>query len=188
MFFLCNIQKKMKTNKEISKFLSLILRHHPEKINIILDEYGWVNVQELLDKLNQNNWQVDRDKLDEVVKTNDKQRFIFDETKQKIRANQGHSIEVDLGLSPVQPPDFLYHGTAQKYIESIQKEGLTKQSRQHVHLSENIETASKVGQRHGKLVMLKIKSKEMNDKGFHFYLSANQVWLTDVVPLEFIIF
>lgn len=178
----------MKTNKEISKFLSLVLRHQPQKIGLIIDENGWVNVDELLNKLNQYHWQIDRQILEEIVKTNDKQRFAFDETKEKIRASQGHSIDVDLGLLPIEPPEILYHGTADKYILSIQKEGLKSQSRQHVHLSENIETATKVGQRHGKVIVLQIKAKEMYKNGFFFYLSANNVWLCDSVPIEFIVF
>lgn len=178
----------MKTNKEISKFLSLVLRHQPQKIGLIIDENGWANVDELLNKLNQYHWQIDRQTLEEVVKTNDKQRFAFDETKEKIRASQGHSIEVDLGLLPIEPPEILYHGTADKSLPGIQKEGLKSQSRQHVHLSENIETAIKVGQRHGKVIVLKVKAKEMYKNGFSFYLSANNVWLSDSVPLEFIVF
>ncbi len=177
----------MKTNKEISKFLSLILRHHPEKIGLNLDKNGWANVEELIQKMNQNHWQIDRNILNEVVITNDKQRFIFDETKEKIRANQGHSIDIDLNLQPVEPPEILYHGTATKFVGSIRNEGIKKQSRQHVHLSENIETATKVGQRHGKVVILKVKAKEMHKKGFVFYLSENNVWLTDNVEKEFIL-
>lgn len=188
VFFIHNQYNKMKTNKEISKFLSLVLRHQPQKIGLIIDENGWANVDELLNKLNQYHWQIDRQTLEEVVKTNDKQRFAFDETKEKIRASQGHSIEVDLGLLPIEPPEILYHGTADKSLPGIQKEGLKSQSRQHVHLSENIETAIKVGQRHGKVIVLKVKAKEMYKNGFSFYLSANNVWLSDSVPLEFIVF
>ncbi|TAE69311.1 MAG: RNA 2'-phosphotransferase [Bacteroidetes bacterium] len=177
----------MKTNKEISKFLSLVLRHQPQKIGLILDENGWANVEELLQKMNQYHYQINITKLEEVVSTNDKQRFTFDDSKQKIRANQGHSIEIDLDLIATEPPEILYHGTADKYINSIRNEGISKQSRQHVHLSENIETAKKVGQRHGKAIVLEIKAKEMHQKGFIFYISKNNVWLTDKVDKEFII-
>lgn len=178
----------MQTDKTLSKFLSLVLRHQPQLIELELDENGWVSVDELLDKANKNGKgiQVDFEKLKEIVANNDKQRFTFNETFDRIRANQGHSLEVDLALEPQVPPDVLYHGTAQQNIEAIKKEGLKRQNRQHVHLSSNTETALKVGARHGRPIVLHIKAGEMQQKGEIFYLSKNGVWLVDKVLPQYI--
>lgn len=172
--------------KKISKFLSLILRHQPEIINLTLDKNGWANVDELKEKCSKNNMDFTLEELDEVVETNDKKRFIFNEDKTKIRANQGHSIDIDLALKPQQPPEFLYHGTAQNNVDSILEKGIEKRSRQHVHLSLDKETAIKVGMRHGKPVILTIRTGKMYEDGVLFYLSENKVWLTDFIEAKYI--
>ena len=172
--------------KRISKFLSLILRHQPETINLTLDENGWANVDELREKCSKRNINFTLEELDEVVETNDKKRFIFNEDKTQIRANQGHSIDIDLALKPQQPLEFLYHGTAQTNIDSILEKGIEKRNRQHVHLSQDKETATKVGMRHGKPVILTIRTGKMFEDGILFYLSENRVWLTDFVDAKYI--
>ena len=172
--------------KHISKFMSLVLRHKPDEIGLKLDEQGWAKVDELIAKMNIEGIRVDNGIINTVVETNDKKRFAFNEDKTMIRASQGHSIEVELNLSEVIPPDILYHGTTEKYLDSIFKTGLQKQSRMHVHLSATIETAKAVGSRHGKPVILTINAKAMHKAGIKFYLSENKVWLTDAIPLEYI--
>lgn len=172
--------------KEHSKFLSLVLRHNPDKIKLQLDRNGWANVGDLLAKLPFNLTILE---LEELVSSNDKQRFSFNEEKTKIRANQGHSIEsVDLELKVQQPPEILYHGTVLQFIGSIKHKGLVKMKRQHVHLSQNKDTALKVGSRRGAPIILSIKADEMFNKGIPFYKSKNGVWLTYEVPVEYIIF
>lgn len=166
--------------------MSLILRHNPGRVGIELDESGWVDVDILIDAMNNSGKSVDRKLLEEVVETNDKKRFTFSEDGLKIRANQGHSIEVDLKLEAQVPPEFLYHGTATKNLDSINKSGLNKRNRQHVHLSADKVTATKVGQRHGKVVILVVRSGAMADAGYEFYLSKNGVWLTDRVLVEYL--
>ena len=174
--------------KIISKFLSLILRHNPGKIGLDLDKNGWANVNDLLSKSRKKH-NISMETLEVVVETNDKKRFTFNDNKTKIRANQGHSLKtVDLQLKAVQPPEYLYHGSVAKFIEAIQKEGLKKQSRQHVHLSVDRETAIKVGSRRGKPIILSVRALDMHKEGFPFYLSENKVWLTDAVPSKFIEF
>lgn len=138
-----------KETTKISKFLSLVLRHQPEKIGLPLDDNGWADVAVLLEKLNTNGLPIDRDILNHIVATNPKKRFAFNDGLDKIRASQGHSIEVNLGYEPQQPPEILYHGTATSNIDSITRSGLKKRSRTHVHLSANIDTAINVGSRHG---------------------------------------
>lgn len=177
-----NEQQKKKT----SKFLSYVLRHHPELIHLNLDENGWANVDELIAKSTNDSQGFTFEELDEIVETNDKKRFIFNEDKTRIRANQGHSIDINLALIPQQPPEFLYHGTAQGNINSILEKGIEKRSRQHVHLSQDKETASKVGMRHGKPVILTINTQKMFEDGLEFYLSENNVWLTDFVDIKYI--
>lgn len=172
--------------KHISKFISLVLRHKPDEIGLEMDEQGWVTVEELIRKMNQKGFVIDKDILNTIVETNDKKRFAFNADKSLIRANQGHSIEVDLDLQSLTPPDVLYHGTTDRFLDSILKTGLQKQKRQHVHLSATIETARTVGSRHGKPVILTIDTRAMHDAGFKFYLSENKVWLTEAVPVEFI--
>lgn len=177
-----NEQQKKKT----SKFLSYVLRHHPELINLNLDENGWANVDELIAKSTNDSQGFTFEELNEIVETNDKKRFIFNEDKTRIRANQGHSIDINLALIPQHPPEFLYHGTAQSNIESILENGIEKRNRQHVHLSQDKETASKVGMRHGKPVILTINTQKMFEDGLEFYLSENNVWLTDFVDIKYI--
>ena len=172
--------------RRISKFLSLVLRHQPEKIGLQLDENGWAQVTDVIDGFRKSNLNIDIDILKEVVKTNNKQRFTFSEDSQLIRANQGHSIDIDLGLKPQIPPNMLYHGTAFRNFHSILATGLEKRNRQHVHLSHEIDTAVMVGKRHGKPVVLKIDAKQMLEDGFKFYLSKNGVWLTSSVPDRYI--
>lgn len=172
--------------KHISKFISLVLRHKPETIGLVLDEKGWANVGALIEKMTANGESVDRVMLETIVTTNDKQRFAFNEDKTKIRANQGHSLEIDLNLKPIVPPVILYHGTAETNLKGIMNIGLIKKSRQHVHLSSTIETAKAVGSRHGKPIVLTINALKMHQDGFLFYLSDNQVWLTDAVPVNYI--
>ena len=175
-----------KNLKNTSKFLSLVLRHNPAQIGLQLDENGWESVDELIEKVNAKGNTLYIDLLNEIVETNDKKRFAFNDDKTKIRASQGHSIEIDLVLKPIEPPDILYHGTATRFVDSILKEGLTKQQRQHVHLSEKLETATAVGARHGKPTILMVNAKQMHEDGFLFYKSENDVWLTDAVPLNYI--
>lgn len=174
--------------KRKSKFLSLILRHNPQLIQLELDKNGWVNVEDLLIK-SKRKINLTIDELEIVVKTNKKKRFSFNEEKTKIRANQGHSLKnIDLEFKAVKPPQFLYHGTVAKFMQSIKENGLQKMSRQHVHLSSEKETAINVGSRRGKAVILSIRALEMHHNGFELYLSDNGVWLTDKVPTEYIEF
>jgi putative RNA 2'-phosphotransferase len=171
--------------KNKSKFLSLVLRHSPETIGITLDENGWVDVQELLDSCNKKGRQLNLDTLKLIVETNDKKRFSFNEDLSKIRANQGHSVQVDLGLDESCPLDILYHGTVAKFMDSIKANGLQKMNRQHVHLSKDVDTANTVASRRGLTVLLKIDAKRMHGDGYKFYLSENGVWLTDEVPPQY---
>lgn len=173
-------------DRKLSKFLSLILRHKPEKLGVTLDDRGWASVPEILQKMNERGMAVDLARIVHVVNTNDKQRFRLSEDRQRIRANQGHSIPIKLDLSPQAPPEWLFHGTATKNLASIREKGLLKGRRQHVHLSWDEETAVRVGQRHGKPVVLKIQAGRMQQDGFVFYLSDNKVWLTDRVPASYI--
>lgn len=173
---------------KISKFLSYILRHKPDSIGLVLDELCWANIDELISKANQSKEPIalDRSLILAVVESNDKKRFAISEDGMRIRANQGHSINVDLQLKPVTPPEFLFHGTATRFLNSIIQEGLKPQERQYVHLSKDIETATAVGRRYGKPVILKIKALLMHEQGFRFYLSENGVWLTNFVDPIFL--
>lgn len=174
----------MKT-KDLSKYLSLILRHKPEVIDITLDEHGWANVEDLINGISKTNT-FNMQMLEEIVSTDEKQRYSFNEDKTIIRANQGHSVQVDVELEKVTPPRYLWHGTAEKYVESIDKNGLIPKSRLYVHLSSDKETAIKVGSRHGNPVIYRVRSFDMTQDGFEFYLSKNGVWLTDTVPAKFL--
>lgn len=177
-----------KNHINISKFLSLVLRHCPEKINLILNENGWANIEELISKSNASEGAefISKETLHEVVKQNIKKRFTISSDGKSIRANQGHSVKVDLQLTPVIPPEILYHGTTTKFLDSILKEGLKSRQRQHVHLSIDIVIATTVGKRHGKHVILTIQSLLMHNHGYKFFLSENGVWLTEIVPINFI--
>ena len=177
----------------MSKFLSLVLRHKPETIGITLDKEGWVDVQTLIDNAaiyqkDQDFADLTKDILDEIVDTNEKRRFEYSEDGWNIRARQGHSVDVDLGYVPKDPPDFLYHGTATRFIPSIRSNGVDKRKRHHVHLSKDNDTAIKVGQRHGQSFVLKIDCKAMKADGYSFFETGNGVWLVDNIPVKYIDF
>jgi putative RNA 2'-phosphotransferase len=179
------------TDKETigtSKFLSLILRHEPERVGLKLGEAGWVNVTELLDALKRHGRALTFDQLKHLVATSDKKRFAFSEDEQHIRANQGHSVEVDLQYTPQTPPEVLYHGTAARFLPSIREKGLLKMARHHVHLSAETKATIQVGARHGKPVLLTIRAGDMLREGHVFYCSTNGVWLVETVPSQFIEF
>jgi putative RNA 2'-phosphotransferase len=175
-----------KQTKAISKFLSYILRHEPAEAGITLDKNGWTDVSMLLKQLGDRFPTLNKSLLEYIVATNSKQRFAFNEDKTMIRASQGHSLDVELNYLAQEPPMVLFHGTAQGNVNAIMQEGLKKQSRHHVHLSENVLTALQVGSRHGRPVVLKIHAGKMHEAGYTFYVSANHVWLTDFVPAAFI--
>lgn len=170
----------------VSKFLSLVLRHRPEKIGLTLDPAGWVEVTELLQACQQHGFPLSQAELESVVVTNDKQRFSFNKDKTRIRASQGHSVEVELGYQPARPPELLYHGTVERFLPSILEKGLLKGQRHHVHLSGDVATAIKVGTRRGEPMILTIHSGQMYRDGCVFYQSANGVWLTEHVPPAYI--
>ena len=177
----------MKDLKKTSIFISLILRHKPETIGISLDQHGWANVDELINGINKtDDYHIDMGILEEIVRTDNKQRYSFNEDKTKIRANQGHSVNVDVELKEAEPPEQLFHGTGEKYVASIRKEGLIPKSRLYVHLSKDKETAEKVGARHGRPHIFFVHSGKMFRAGYKFYLSENGVWLTKSVPPEFL--
>jgi putative RNA 2'-phosphotransferase len=163
-----------------------VLRHQPGQIGLTLDAQGWADVDELLLRANQHGVALTRPLLNAVVEQNDKQRFAFNVDGTRIRANQGHSIKIDLGLEPSAPPQYLYHGTATRFLASIQQHGLRRGKRDYVHLSPDEETARKVGARHGEAVVLVVKAGEMRAAGFVFYRAANGVWLTDRAPCEYL--
>ncbi len=166
--------------------MSLVLRHDPGSIGLTLDENGWASVEELIECMNQNGRKVDRKMIQSVVETSDKQRFGISGDGFRIRANQGHSVAIDLKLAPKSPPKWLYHGTATKTMAAIEREGLVKQSRQHVHLSSDQVTARKVGARHGKPVVLEVMAEVMAQHGYKFFLAENGVWLTEHVPPDYL--
>lgn len=171
-----------------SKFLSLVLRHKPEHIGITLDAAGWVGVDELLAAAGRSGFALDRATLERVVADNDKRRFAFSEDGARIRASQGHSVAVELGLEPQAPPEVLFHGTATRFLDSIRRGGLRPGSRTHVHLSADEATARTVGQRHGKPAVLRIDAGAMHRDGHAFVRSENGVWLTEAVPAGYISF
>jgi putative RNA 2'-phosphotransferase len=169
-----------------SKFLSFVLRHSPQTIGLSIDAQGWVSVDELITKAVEYGKEIDLEILKKVVETNDKNRFSFSRDLKKIRANQGHSLKIDLGLVPVDPPEVLYHGTTSRFIDSILNEGLLPKNRNHVHLSKDVQTAIKVGSRHGKPVVLVIDTAKMKKDGYSFFLSQNKIWLINAVPPEYL--
>ena len=176
---------RLRSEKEISKFIALILRHKPEVIGIELDEHGWANVSELIDGISRT-MPIDMALLEKIVAEDEKQRYSFNEDMTLIRANQGHSIPVDVELEKVVPPEKLYHGTGEKYTESIEAAGLIPKSRLYVHLSGDMETAEKVGARHGKPVVYIVDSGKMSADGYEFFRSVNGVWLTKEVPVIYL--
>ncbi|MBD1913990.1 MULTISPECIES: RNA 2'-phosphotransferase [unclassified Leptolyngbya] len=171
---------------KVSKYLSKHLRHTPERLGLTLDVGGWVGVDELLSACAAQQFPITRAELEDVVANSDKQRFSLDATKTRIRANQGHSVAVDLQLEPQTPPDVLYHGTGEQSVPAILQSGLVKMSRHHVHLSRDVETARKVGMRHGRPAILAIDTAAMQRAGFTFYCSENGVWLVDEVPATYL--
>ena len=173
--------------KHKSKFLSLVLRHEPQRAGITLDQAGWVSVAELLDGCRRAGQVISVDELREIVRTSDKQRFALSPGGARIRANQGHSVDVELGHEPAAPPEVLYHGTADRFVESIRRQGLIKGARHHVHLSERVETATAVGLRHGRLVLLEVRAGAMHRDGIPFFKTPNGVWLTDHVPTQYLV-
>ena len=170
----------------ISKYLSLVLRHDPSAAGVTLDTEGWVSVEALIAGARSHGHSFTRAELEEVVQNSDKQRFALSFDVQRIRANQGHSVTVDLGLTPKTPPTILYHGTVERFLSSIMEKGLEKRARQHVHLSPDIATATRVGSRRGKPIVLKIDAANMHSAGFPFFCSENGVWLTEEVPPRYI--
>jgi putative RNA 2'-phosphotransferase len=184
-FSAIRIINNMINDTETGKYIALILRHKPQTIGITLDEHGWANVDELIAGVSRTH-PIDMAILEQIVDEDEKQRYSFNEDKTLIRANQGHSIPVDVELEEKEPPEKLFHGTGEKYVDSIDKEGLIPKSRLYVHLSSNEETAYKVGQRHGKPVIYKVKSGEMHRDGYKFYCSVNGVWLTKTVPIKYL--
>lgn len=173
-------------SKEISKFLSYVLRHAPESIDLSLDANGWAEVSELLAKAGKAGRRIDLDTLHSVVAENDKQRFTLSDDGARIRAAQGHSVTVDLALVPAEPPALLYHGTASRNLEVIFAQGLKPGRRRQVHLSRDPDTARKVGERHGKPAVLTVDAARMQADGFAFYRADNGVWLTDHVPAHYL--
>ncbi len=176
----------MGKSEKLSVFISLVLRHNPGAANIKLDEHGWADVEELLAGIRSTGRKINRDILEEIVAGDNKQRYSFNEDKTLIRANQGHSIPVDVELKEQEPPEILYHGTADRFLSMIEREGLKPMSRLYVHLSKDIDTALKVGKRHGKPIVLKIQSGAMYRDGQKFYLSENGVWLTKKVETGYL--
>lgn len=173
------------SDRSTSKYISLILRHQPEVIGITLDEHGWADVEKLIRGVNKTH-PLDMETLERIVAEDEKQRYSFNEDKTLIRANQGHSIPVDVELPEVTPPDVLYHGTGIKYKESIDSQGLIPKSRLYVHLSGDVETARKVGQRHGKPIIYNVDAAAMHADGYVFFRSVNGVWLTKTVPQKYL--
>lgn len=176
----------MEKHINMSRFLSLVLRHKPETIGLKLDEYGYINVEELIKGVEDSGRSLDKTVLEEIVESDSKNRYSFSKDGAKIRANQGHSIKVDLGLKEVEPERSLYHGTATRFQGSINKKGLVKGSREYVHLSEDLDTAEEVGKRRGKPIIYKVDTERMVEEGYVFYKSKNNVWLTESVPAEYL--
>ena len=173
--------------KNTGKFISLVLRHKPDVIGLTLDEHGWADVQELIAGINQSgDHMLDMEILEEIVRSDEKQRYSFNDDHTLIRANQGHSIPVDVELEEKTPPDILWHGTGEKYVVSIDAQGLIPKSRLYVHLSSDRETARKVGSRHGQPVIYDIDCRQMAADGYRFFESANHVWLTKEVPVRYL--
>ena len=166
---------------ELSKFLSYVLRHKPQSIGLVLDDEGWAKIDDIIDKSNK---KLSLELIEEVVANCEKQRFALSPDGQRIRANQGHSVKIDLRLTPKEPPEHLYHGTASRFLQSIKAKGLLPGNRQYVHLSVDLNTATKVGQRHGKVVLLQIPAGEMHRAGHTFYRAENNVWLTTHIPAD----
>ena len=181
--YACMMEDGMR--EDTSRFIALILRHKPETIGITLDEHGWADVQALLEGVSRTH-PLTREELEEIVRSDSKQRYAFNEDHTRIRANQGHSVAVDVELKEVKPPETLYHGTGEKYVSSIEREGLLPKSRLYVHLSSDTRTAQDVGARHGTPVIFLVDAGKMARDGYAFYLSQNGVWLTKQVPAQYL--
>lgn len=175
------MREQSSADVKLGRFLSLILRHNPGAAGITLDEHGWADVEQLLDGVNRSGRHIDMKTLERIVRENSKQRYSFNGDRTKIRANQGHSIQVDVELREMEPPKYLYHGTASRFLPAIQREGIRKMSRQYVHLSGDFETAMAVGRRHGIPVVITIDAQAMSRDGVTFYRSENGVWLCEQV-------
>ncbi|MER7109137.1 RNA 2'-phosphotransferase [Streptomyces sp. NPDC000229] len=171
---------------KVSKYLSRHLRHQPERIGLVLDPNGWVAIEDLLRATAEHGVRISRAELEHVVAVNDKQRFTID--GDRIRANQGHTVDVDLDLPTAVPPAYLYHGTIARNLPAIRAEGLRPMARHHVHLSPDRETATRVGARRGRPVVLSVDAAAMHRDGHVFRVSANGVWLTDAVPPAYLRF
>lgn len=171
---------------KLSIFISLILRHKPEEIGITLDEHGWANVKDLIAGINNTGRKINMEILEEIVCTDNKGRYSFNDKKTLIRANQGHSIPVDVELKEATPPSILYHGTATRFLDSMKQQGIKSMSRLYVHLSKDLETAVQVGNRHGNCAVLIIDTKQMTEDGIKFYLSENGVWLTKYIDWKYV--
>lgn len=178
--------KRDERHVALSKLLSFLLRHDPKAFGLELDAAGWVGLDALLAALAANGREATRDEVLEVVRTSDKQRFALSAHATRIRANQGHSASVELGYEPAEPPEILFHGTVARVVEAIRREGLLPGKRQHVHLSETIDQAERVGARRGRPVVLSVRARSLSVTGHAFYLAPNGVWLTERVPPEFI--
>lgn len=170
----------------ISKYMSLILRHKPDVIGIELDEHGWANVNDLISGIEKDNHGFNFELLEEIVRSDSKQRYSFNDDKSLIRANQGHSVNVDVELKEKEPPEYLYHGTGEKYVKFINQDGLIPKSRLYVHLSKDIKTAENVGKRHGKEIIYRINSGRMYRNGYKFYLSENGIWLMKEASVKYL--
>ena len=171
--------------KEISRFISLILRHKPETVGITLDKHGWADVDELIRGVSRTH-PLTEDLLEEIVRNDEKQRYSFNDDHTKIRANQGHSVKVDVEPEELMPPEYLFHGTGEKYASSIERSGLVPKSRLFVHLSSDLQSAGTVGSRHGKPVVYLVSSGIMAKHGHRFFRSVNGVWMTESVPPEYL--
>lgn len=180
-----NQRTQTSSDVKLGRFLSLVLRHNPDAAGISLDEHGWADVQELLTGVRRSGRQINLETLERIVRENNKQRYSFNADHTKLRANQGHSLQVDVELTPVKSPRYLYHGTASRFLPAIQREGIKKMSRQYVHLSGNFQTAVEVGRRHGSPVVITISAEAMAHDGVTFYLSENGVWLCEYVAPEY---
>lgn len=188
LFVPAGTYKQVMKNRSLSKFLSLILRHNPAAAGISLDEHGWADIDDLLAALHRQGRRTTQADLEEVVRTNNKQRFALDLERRRIRAHQGHSIPIDPDLPQATPPEFLYHGTAQQALDAIRREGLRPMTRLHVHLAADREVAFQVARRRGRHIILTVRAGELHRSGHVFYLSPNGVWLTDAVPVGAIYF
>lgn len=177
--------KESNSDVKLGRFLSLVLRHDPGAAGITLDEHGWADVEQLLAGVNRTGRKIDLPTLERIVRENNKQRYSFSGDRTKIRANQGHSVQVDVELKEAEPPKYLYHGTASRFLPSIRAEGIRRMSRQYVHLSGDFETAMAVGRRHGAPVVITIDAAAMARDGITFYRSENGVWLCEHVPVRY---